>query len=300
MSEKVDVNQIITDRVVQMLEEGRVPWRKPWRPGAAHRSIAGHVYRGVNVFLLSMEAQVNGYSSPFWITFKQAKERGGSVKKGEQSTIVVFWKRLKITEDGEDKIIPLLRYYRVFNVEQTEGCNLPAAVENWKPEPVVGLADADRILNHYLGSGGPRFTESDTDEAYYVPARDAITVPSKGRYSNVEEFYSTAFHEVGHSTGHESRLNRYISNAFGGHAYGLEELAAEMTATMLCGEAGIESTMENSAAYLASWITTIKEDPRVLVRAAGQAQRAADLVLGRTFETAESSVPSGEPVGVPA
>lgn len=290
MSEKADVNQIITERVVQMLEAGRVPWRKPWQPGAAHRSILGHAYRGVNVFLLAMEAQAGGYSSPFWITFRQAKERGGSVRKGEQSTLVVFWKRLKVEDKDthEDKVIPLLRYYRVFNVEQTEGVNLPAAVANWEPPPQVpGLETADAILNRYLAEGGPRLVESATEDAYYLPGLDRITTPAKGRFANLEEFYSTTFHEVGHSTGHPSRLNRFTDTTFGSHGYGLEELAAEMTATMLCSEAGIESTAENSAAYLASWITTIKEDPKVLVKAAGQAQRASDLVLGRTFEQPE-------------
>lgn len=301
MSEKADVNQIITDRVVTMLEEGRVPWRKAWKPGAAHRSIAGHTYRGVNVFLLGMEATINSYASPFWITYKQAKERGGTVRKGEHGTLVVFWKRLKVEDrtSGDDKMIPLLRYYRVFNVEQTEGCNLPAAVANWEPLVVVdGLEAADRILNQYL-TGGPSFTESATEDAYYVPARDAITVPMKSRFADLDEFYSTAFHEVGHSTGHPDRLNRFTPAAFGSHAYGLEELAAEMTATMLCGEAGIESTQENSAAYLASWLTNIREDPKVLVKAAGQAQRAADLVLGRTFEDT-TTVPSREQIGAVA
>jgi antirestriction protein ArdC len=286
MSEKVDVNQIITDRVVQMLEDGKVPWRKPWAPGAAHRSINQHAYRGINVFLLGMEAQMCGYVSPFWITFKQAKERGGAVRKGEKSTLITFWKRLKVVdkESGDDKIIPMLRYYRVFNVEQTEDVKLPAAVANWEPPAQVeGLADADRILNQYL-DGGPRLSESATEDAFYVPARDAITVPMKSRFADLADFYSTVFHEVGHSTGHPSRLDRYVPAAFGSHTYGLEELVAEMTATMLCGEAGIEGTVENSAAYLASWITTIREDPKVLVKAAGQAQRAADLVMGRTFE----------------
>jgi antirestriction protein ArdC len=264
-----------------------VPWRKPWTPGAAHRSINGHAYRGVNVFLLAMEAMEHGYASPFWITFKQAKERGGSVRKGEKSTLIVFWKRLKVTEEGEEKIIPLLRYFRVFNIEQTEDVKLPAAVADWTPpEPVAGLDAADQILNRYLADG-PRLIESASEDAYYVPSKDTITVPAKGRFANIEEFYSTAFHEVGHSTGHTSRLNRFTDTTFGSHGYGLEELAAEMTATMLCSEAGIESTTENSAAYLASWITTIKEDPKVLVKAAGQAQKAADLVLGRTFEKTE-------------
>lgn len=288
----VDVNQIITDRVVEMLEAGIVPWRKPWKPGAAHRSVLGHVYRGVNVFLLEMESQAKGYASPFWITYHQAQEWGGTVRKGEKSVIVLFWKRIKVKDKstGEDKFIPFERYRRVFNVEQTEGVKLPASVANWEPPAAVeGLAAAERIITDYTYNGGPMFIESATNPAFYIPSHDSITVPMKSRFASLPEFYSTAYHEIGHSTGHASRLNRFTDTTFGGHAYGLEELAAEMTATMLCGEAGISDPrmQENSVAYIAGWLHNIREDPRCLVRAAGQAQKAADLVLGRTFEDAE-------------
>lgn len=283
---KDTIYEMVTDKVVAMLAEGTVPWRKPWNAGTAPRNIEGHVYRGINVMLLSMSE----YSSPFWLTFKQAKERGGSVKKGEKSTMVVFWKRLLITdkETGERSVVPMLRYFNVFNLDQTEGVKLPKAVAEYDAEALVQpdpIAAAEAIVAGY--ADGPEIRFKDADRAFYVPATDVITVPPLSSYDAPEEYYSTLFHEMGHSTGNAKRLNRKYGQTFGSHDYGREELVAEMTAAFLCAESGIETTLENSAAYLNSWIRTIREDPRAVVVAAGAAQRAADLVLGRKFEDRE-------------
>lgn len=291
---KPDVYQIVTERIVAMLEEGTVPWRKPWNSQTGvPRNLDGRPYRGINLMLLGM----SGYSSPYWLTFKQAQERGGSVKKGEKGTMIVFWKRIKVTDevDGKkvDKTIPLLRYFYVFNLDQTEGVKVPRKVEQHlaalssgevdHPEPLV---EAEAIVAGYADA--PEIQYVSGDRAYYTPSTDVITVPPQAQYDDLGEFYSTLFHEIGHSTGHKDRLDRFSgkNHTFGCHDYGREELVAEMTATFLCAEAGIETAFDNSAAYLASWIKTIKEDPKAVVWAAGKAQAAADHVLGRTFEEA--------------
>jgi antirestriction protein ArdC len=291
----IDVYQTVTDKMVAALEAGTVPWRKPWNSvNGRPQNMDGRPYRGVNVMLLSL----SGYESPFWLTFKQAKARGGSVNKGERSTMVVFWRQIKVEDKGtgEDRTIPLLRYYNVFNLDQTSDVKLPERVVRWQDRvnrPIELVIGAQAIVTGYPN---PPVIDYGA-EAFYVPAFDRITVPRPGDYARPEEFYSTLFHEMGHSTGHPDRLNRSIANTFGSHDYGREELVAEMTAAFLCAEAGIEATHENSAAYLSSWIATIREDNRAVVTAAGAAQRAADHILGRSVEV-EGSVT--EPEGATA
>lgn len=282
---KDTIYEMVTERIVAMLEEGTAPWRKPWTPASFPRNISGHRYRGVNLFLLQSQ-----YDSPFWLTYKQAQERGGNVIKGEQSTMIIFWKRLRITEVNEatgkrePKVIPMLRYFRVFNLEQTENVKLPKSVIEFDASKVehAPITDAEAIVKGY--KGGPPIKVTESDQAFYLPGLDHITVPQMSQYPSPDEYYSTLFHEMGHSTGHPDRLNRDQKGNFGSHDYGREELVAEMTAAFLCSEAGITMTMDNSAAYLASWIKTIKEDVRAVVVAGGQAQRAADHILGRTYE----------------
>lgn len=280
------VYEMITERMVALLEAGTVPWRKPWTGHSAPRNIEGHAYRGINVFLLATQP----YESPFWMTFNQAKARGGSVKKGEHGTVITFWKTLRVEDRNnadKTKQIPMLRYFRVFNLEQTEGVKLPAKVADWKPSeaPVFdGLEAAEAIVKGYPDA--PRYHETG-DEAAYHPVFDRIYMPRRDTFESAEEWYSTLFHEFGHSTGHPSRLNRETlvkSDGFGGHTYGREELIAEMTSAFLAAEAGITVTQENSAAYLAGWIAKIKEDVRAVVVSAGAAQRAADHILNRTYE----------------
>lgn len=293
-AEKVDVYQVITDRVIEMLEDGVAPWRKPWVADVdGPRNIEGRYYRGVNVFLLLFESMAHGYESPFWLTYNQAKQRGGSVKKGEKSTLVVFWKRLMITEKDETgkqvkKMIPMLRYFRVFNLEQTEGVKLPKKVAEFDAakarEEAAGRVEADAVL---AGYPQPPKVRDNGSAAFYVPASDTVTVPGRKSYPVADEYYSTLFHELGHSTGHKDRLNRKgitASDGFGGHEYGREELIAEMTAAFLCAETGITVTLANSASYLQSWVSTLREDTKAVVIAAGAAQRAADHILDRKFE----------------
>lgn len=297
------VYQMITDKIIAHLEAGVAPWRQPWKAAeAGPRNIDGYRYRGINVLLLIMESMEHGYESPYWMTFKQVQAKGGKVRKGEKSTVIVFWKRLRITEKNETtgkpetKIIPMLRYFRVFNLAQTEGVKVPrkvleeqlAEATAVEPDPIK---EADKIIAGYVDP--PKIRRNGT-QAFYQPGTDSITVPPLKAYSDAGEFYSTLFHEMGHSTGHPKRLDRVKGKTFGDHEYGREELIAEMTAAFLCAESGITQTVENSASYLASWISVLKDDARAVVVAAGAAQRAADLILGREARSREEADEAAE------
>lgn len=278
------VYQVVTDKIVEQLENGTAPWRQPWTGGTAFAPanlLTGRRYSGINIVLLA----IAGYSSPYWLTYKQATELGGHVRKGEKSTIVVFWhmvKARKTDPDEKDKMVPILRYYRVFNLEQCDDVRIPKGrelPESKTVSPVERVEAAEEIIAGFANS--PRIVE-DQPRAWYRPDVDLVNLPPRELFDEADEFYATAFHELGHSTAHSSRLGRDIANhPFGSHQYGREELVAEMTSAFLCAEAGIETTTENSAAYLRSWIKTIREDVRAVVVAAGAAQKAADHILGR-------------------
>lgn len=282
-----DLYQTVTDQIVAMLETGVVPWRSP----ILGRSKAGHPknlntgrgYRGVNVFLLAFTAYVKGYGSSYWLTFNQAKDRGGNVRKGEKSSMVVFWKtyEAKDKNTGEAVNVPVLRYYNVFNCEQVEGIEIPDAVK-YQPIDFKPIEEAEKIASGYVG--GPAVTHDGGQQACYRPATDTVHLPERIRFAAVEDYYSTLFHELSHSTGHSSRLDRTIDTEprpFGSADYGKEELVAEMSAAFLCSQAGIQPVViGNQAAYVAGWLKQIKADRKLVISAAGQAQRAADWICG--------------------
>lgn len=274
---------VVTDRVIDVLEKGTVPWRQPWRADVNHpRNLEGRPYRGVNVWLLLAQR----YGSPYWLTFNQVKQRGGYVRRGEQATPVVFWKQLQVEDKDREEIhtIPLLRYYSVFNVEQTNGIIAPAVPALPRVDPIE---QADAVV---AAMPNPPQIRSQGDRAAYLPAWDTVSMPGLDRFESAHGYYSTLFHELGHSTGHASRLARegIVKLAqFGSMDYGREELIAEMTAAYLCGQTGIlPATIDNTAAYLDSWIRTIREDRKAVVVAAGAAQRAADYILGLSKDQA--------------
>lgn len=282
------VYQIVTDQIIKKLEAGTVPWHRPWSGGEefSPRNYASKKpYRGANVFMLG----VQGYECPYWLSFKQVEERKGHVRKGEHGSIVVFWKWLdKPEEGGEDAApkrgkVPVLRYYRVWNLEQCDGIN-------WE-KPIVtdnGLSPIDRCEK--VVSRMPKRPEIVHREhkAYYRPATDTVNMPKFGTFDRAEDYHTTLFHELTHATGHESRLNRKSigqMNAFGSSEYAKEELVAEMGAAFLCGHTGIENrTLDNSASYIASWLKRLRNDPKLVIHAAAQAQKATDFILGRKFE----------------
>jgi antirestriction protein ArdC len=249
------VYDIVTSRILAELEKGQVPWRKPWRTLPPANLVSRKPYRGINVFLLALA----GYGSQYWLTYRQAQALGGNVRRGEHGTKIVFWKFDKYeteTADGEpeERTSAFLRYYTVFNLEQTEGLKALLALPPARP-----IESAEAIVS---GMPNPPAFEQEF-QAAYIPSRDTVTMPSRTAFELQAEYYSTLFHELTHSTGHAKRLAREgfdRPQAFGSESYSREELIAEMGSAMLCGVAGIEQgTLENSAAYLKSWIARPQE-----------------------------------------
>ena len=286
----MNVYEVITDRIVESLAKGVIPWKKPWVTQTPKNLISGKDYRGVNVLLLGSSS----FESPYWLTFNQAKSLGGTVMKGERGTPVVFWKVYNKETEGdgseEDRRF-VLRYYTLFNVTQCQGVEAPALL----PRPTFNPIEAcERIVSSYEGK--PRIDHGG-DRAFYSPVEDRIQVPAREAFSSAPEFYSTLFHELVHSTGSHDRLARKgVTDpiAFGSHGYSFEELVAECGSAFLCNEAGIGgSTLDNSAAYIASWSKKLRSEPKWIVQASAQASKAADLVLGKTASKSNEE-PSAE------
>jgi antirestriction protein ArdC len=305
---KFDIYAEITDRVCAELEKGNIPWHKPWLrlsinyrnekvevdpTSCAYSRSTGKPYSLLNQMLLGRAGE--------YATFKQIQEAGGKVKKGEKSSMVVFWKFIeskKVNAQGEEEVerIPVLRYFSVFHVAtQVEGlepkkrpvCDVvqvpdaPSADAEWD-----AAEEADAVVRAYLERTGVTLTEQiGSDRAFYSPAFDSVTVPARAQFKDAAEFYSTLFHELTHSTGHKSRLDRFStagSHAFGSENYSKEELVAEIGAAALNNQFGLEtkSSFRNSAAYIQSWLSALRDDKRLLVSAASRAEKAVNLILG--------------------
>ncbi len=267
MSNKV--YEIVTGQIIEKLKAGEIPWRKPWAGGLPINYVSRKPYTGINLMLLPGGGE--------FLTWNQVQKLGGHVKKGSKSLIVVFFKMLE-NEDGE-KRIPYLRYYRVFKLEDVEG--IPSKLEIIEHDPIEAC---EKVAGE--------FTEvpvkhDNSSRAYYTPSGDFVNVPGLDCFPIREEYYSTLFHELVHSTGHPARLNRFeagpgaTAEKFGSEKYSFEELVAELGAGMLCGVCGIESrTLDNSTAYVQGWLKTLQNDKTMIVKAASKAQKAADYIQG--------------------
>lgn len=288
-----DIYQEVTDRIIGYLEQGTAPWKNPIRRGAGDgwpkNLSSGKKYRGINVFLLGMRAWESGYESDYWLTYKQAEAAGGNVKKGEKGSLVTFWKLHATTdkETGQETEVPILRHYTAFNALQVEGITPPDVVEpDPDAKPFAPLAEAERLIDGYVGK--PVIHHDGRTRAFYRPSDDSVHLPHPDKFETPEDYYGTAFHELTHSTGHSSRLDRGLDTAlapFESPDYSKEELVAEMGAAFMCAAAGISPpTIEQSASYLQNWITVLKGDKRLIISASGAAQKAADLMLGTTFD----------------
>lgn len=280
------VHSIITDQIIKQLEEGKIPWRKPWGgPEMEPKNlISKKEYSGINFFLLSML----GFKNPYFLTFKQAKDCGGNVKEGSKGFPVIFYKfnKKEVNTAGE-KIrdsFAFMRFYTVFNLEQCENINpakIPFIPETETKEFNV-IAQAEKIANGYIGK--PEI-EQKGNQASYTPMLDKIKMPLEEYFHNEEGYYSTLFHEMVHSTGHKKRLNRpeiVESNFFGSSDYSKEELVAELGAAFLCSKAGIDNTLENSTAYIKHWLKRLKSKDNVkwIVEAGSKAQKAVNYIGG--------------------
>lgn len=298
MTTKPTAYEIVAKNILKQLEAGVAPWRKEWvssgyRPTSLSTKKA---YRGVNHMLLMFEAMDKGYKSPWWGTFKQIADLGGKIRKGEKGTAVVLWKRFETDNSTEEapKFAAMMRYFTVFSSEQAdwEEGKAPQWEENAAGRTEVEIiAAAQAVLDSYFGREGAPSLSFGGDRAFYSPSRDGITLPEQASFTNDAAFYSTAFHEMGHSTGHESRLKRdgVIENHyFGSELYSQEELVAEFTAAFLSGETGIlPHTLDNSASYVAAWHKRLQNNSKELVQAIGKAQKAADYILGNSAEGGE-------------
>ena len=279
----------ITERIVSLLVQGTVPWHKPWsvQTGLPRNLITQKPYRGINVFLL----MAMNYESPNWLTLRQANAMGGQIKPGEKSCPVVFWKPMKVKdrESGEDRKIPFLRLYHVFNVSQCTGLkNIPPADDTafiqTLPAELVANMPQRPVIKHGMNM------------ASYSPVSDVVNMPDPARFKSEDHYYATLFHELVHATGHEQRLKRASimeRNGYGSDPYAKEELIAELGSAFLCGHTGIvDRTINSSAAYLEGWLKSLKLDRTLIVHAAAQAQKAADFILGHKPEPpAEDIIP---------
>ena len=281
---KIDVYQLVTDQIISLLEQGIVPWQRPWaEAGVPANLLSKRQYRGINLWLL---LSLN-YEQNYFLTWDQIKSMGGSVKKGETGHIVVFWKpvqkKAEEERDTKQKQVPMLRYYKVFNIAQCR--DIP---ENLIPKSDVAAVDREPILeceaiiNSMANS--PTIVHKE-QKAYYRIDTDIINMPKKKSFKSLESYYSTLFHELVHSTGAEKRLGRKTLTdmvPFGSESYAMEELIAEMGSAYLCRFSGVlPNEINNTVAYLDNWLGVFKKDKRFIISASGQAQKAVDLILGR-------------------
>jgi len=272
---KESLYEIITNRIIDELEQGIIPWRKPWiASGQAISHVTGKPYSLLNQMLLGHGGE--------YVTFKQVQDEGGRVKKGAKAQMVVFWKWIEQEDEEtkEKKKIPYLRYFNVFHIDQCEGIKAKHAEP--LPQAVEPNAAAEAIIADYLKRSGVKLIHEEGNRAFYRPSSDSVTLPLIDQFRNTAEYYGTAFHELTHSTGHESRLNRlHTVAAFGSEDYSKEELIAEIGAAALVNHAGLETanSFRNSAAYVQNWLKVLRDDKRFIVSAAGKAEKAVNLIL---------------------
>ena len=270
--------QIMTDRITKLIEQGTCAWTKPWsaEAGLPRNLFSQRPYRGINIWMLG----AMGYESPFWATLHQANQAGGRAKAGESPTYVVYWSKYlaKDKETGEPEQRMVLKFFKVFNAAQLEGVAVPQIPNtSWEHTP---LEVCEKAVGNYPN---PPAIVHGYSAAYYRPVTDTVAMPDMAKFPVLEQYYSTLFHELVHSTGHKDRLDRKTlvdAVPFGTVNYAKEELVAEMGAAYLCGHCGIaNATVDNSAAYLKGWLKPLREDPKMLVLAAAQAQKAVDHIL---------------------
>lgn len=275
-----NIAQVITDGIIEQLEAGVAPWVKPWKScpseGAPHNPASGTFYRGVNFFWLSMlQSSGKHGTSSSWLTYKQAQALGAQVQKGAKGVQVVFYKPLSIKDkaSGEDKVIPMVKTYTVFNADFVEGLPVDDVA------PIV--EDTPEFQSHeeceaFIASSGAVIQHGGSS-AHYSPSADYIQLPERESFNTPADYYATALHELSHWTGHESRINRNFSKSkrFGDSAYAFEELVAELGAAMLCAHCKVDGKLQH-ASYIQSWLKVLREDSRAILKAGAEAQKVLD------------------------
>jgi antirestriction protein ArdC len=289
---KFDVYEMVTKLIIERLESGVIPWRMPWKNGSGmpQNLVSKKNYRGFNfIYLLSF-----GYEQPYFLSFKQAQDLGGHVKKGAKSIEVIFWKmRDHVNATGKEEKIPMLRYYRVFHISDVEGIDLTRLPQLQSHDhDFTPIEACENIMEAWTDKP---VIETGKHHACYIPSRDVIQMPDPRTFFEDSEYFSVLFHEACHCTGHSKRLNRDMSGHYGDDFYAAEELIAEMGAAYLCALCGIQTkTIDNSAAYIKGWLSKFKSDNKFLVMAASKAQHAVDYITGTQFESVESEAEESE------
>lgn len=272
-----DVYKKVTDKIIEKLEQGIIPWKKPWKAGAFQpmNMITKQPYHGVNLWLLG-----HG-DTPYWLTFKQVQKLKGHVRKGEKASINVLWKPVKEKDDeGKEHIkFWLFRYYNVFNYSQCEG--LPPVPEFAQPEDFVSIEKAEEVIQ--LMPNKPTIVHNE-QRAYYNPSNDFVNLPKKETFTSADHYYATAFHELVHSTGNAKRLNRFAEDGsnmrFGSNTYAKEELVAELGSCFICNRLHLDQNLlENTTAYIQSWIKRLKDDYKMIVSASSKAEKAVKYIF---------------------
>lgn len=286
-----DLYTEVTARIIEALEQGIIPWRKPWSgvTSGAISHATGRPYSLLNQLMLDRPGE--------YVTWNQVKAEGGSVKKGAKARTVVFWKVLTVEKkdasgstvtdaDGNavTEGLPVLRYFQVFHIEDCDGIS-PKWAEKLPSIPAQPNEAAEAALMGYFQREGVKFEQRIQDRAFYSPSRDLVSLPIREQFTDTAEYYSTAFHEATHSTGHHTRLNRFERTAapamFGSESYSKEELVAEIGAAACCNALGIEtaSSFKNSAAYIQSWLRALRNDKKLIISAAARAEKAVKMIL---------------------
>ncbi len=294
-----DMYEVITNRIIEQLEKGTLPWRKTWSSyGLAKNYVSNKTYKGINMLMMNF---FSPHAIPYYLTYKQAQELGGNVKKGAKAEQVIFFKMLfkdsndntiskEAAETAEGvKVLKFLKYYNVFNVADIEGIEFK--FEEVKLKPNEKIERCEQVTTNYPNQ--PKYAFEDVTGAYYSPSDDFINMPPIEHHDDSEAYYATFFHELIHSTGHAKRLGREEvtnPNKFGSVPYSEEELVAELGASFLCGIAGIDRDpiIENAAAYINGWLGKLKGDKQFIFKAAAEAQKAVDFIIGSTFEEVEA------------
>lgn len=280
MTKQISIHEKITNSIIKAMESGTAPWQKPWTGtvgGQFPLRSNGQPYRGINILVLWMAADVKGYSSPYWFTFKQAKDLGASVRKSEKSQQVVKYGTFeKENEDtGEKTSLGYLKSYNVFNAEQIDG--LPEDFKNIKTDAEDLGTAANPTLDAFFTDVGAQIVTTDAPRAYYSPQIDRIHMPPINTFHSANGYYGTLSHELTHWTGHAARLDRF-NNDTSKQDYAFEELVAELGACFLCSDLGLTPDFQQSAAYIESWLKALKDDPKHIFKAATAAQKAFDLI----------------------
>lgn len=279
MESKTNAYEAITDKIIGILEAGKasgsITWNGQGEAGRMPYNLkTGDPYSGVNVLSLWIGAETHGYASPAWLTFKQAIDLGGHVRKGEKSTLGIYFearerKETNASGEEESRRVPFVKTFHVFNLDQVEGIPKPEPFAIWDP-----LERAEGVMQN----SGASISEGGT-RAFYNPVKDDVRLPDRERFRCPENFYAVALHELTHWSGHKSRLNRDLKNRFGTEAYAMEELVAELGAAFLSAETGVKGKLEHHASYVESWLRVLKGDKKAIVTAASAASKAARFIL---------------------